>query len=952
MGKNKIFFEAPFFSNVGRKIKAAAPVAKRSAVGFFDNFKSSSDDDEEEDKDKFTFGEAAKNYKPKNSRPRRSLRKSSDEEEEDEEDEDDAAFINDNESSDEEDEFDQMEKESSSLSSRLKVSTSKSQEEVRDPRDEELDDLYDEWQNLSQEEKDKKVKSLSSTSVGALDPALNMDGAWDSSSDEESISLKKKTKNNVFSSSDEEEEAPKVGVKRANSPLDEEPRKKMKPIDDSGSDSEINLSDIDLDDVSPVRPSKAVSTIGGAGAGSFNKGEKPKSSVKLSYTDFELPDLEDDAPSCSRAPVKTGKPSTSVDQPKPSTSALPGVKRIIPPREPASRGRRPRPTLVVCPTSLLSHWCAEIDNHVDRSVELKVKVHHGQHKAKLGADLNQFDVVITTYGTLANELNADTSPLLRATWLRVVLDEGHFIKNHNSKTAKAANLLNSKRRWVVTGTPIQNNLTELWSLVNWLQFDLYAGSLRDFKNQIERPCKNREESGFERLQTLMDAICLRRTKNDKKPNGDPIVPLPTKTVVIREVTFTEDEKLCYTILQKEAMDIVLRYQKRGVLMKNYAHIFALMMRLRQFCCHRELIRQIDWTQTLRDKAALQRELVKFLEQEGTGGAEEEAGGASDGDQAKRLAAQLRDMIRTGVTDDCSICLDDLKSPVITPCSHVYCRPCIERVIETVKPPICPLCRGAVSKKDLLEAGDEEEEEAEKDEILKKLDSIEFNDSSSKVNAAIKEMLRIREADPDDKIIVVSQFTSFLSMFQPLLTENGFKFVRLDGTMSHMDRTDVVTLFQKQTASSPKVLLLSLKAGGVGLNLTAANHILLLDPAWNPAAEWQCFDRAHRIGQKKDVNIYKFITVGETVEEKMLQIQAKKEELISGAFHMPDEERRRQRVNDILTIFNIVPMQQNPPQPHLNPPQPQLNPPQPQLNPPQPQLNPPQPQLNPPQPQLN
>ena len=109
-GKKKILFEAPVVSNVGRKIKAAAPVAKRSAVGFFDNFKSSSDDDVEEDKDKFTFGEAAKNYKPKNSRPRRSLRKSSDEEEEDEEDEDDAAFINDNESSDEDDEFDQMEK--------------------------------------------------------------------------------------------------------------------------------------------------------------------------------------------------------------------------------------------------------------------------------------------------------------------------------------------------------------------------------------------------------------------------------------------------------------------------------------------------------------------------------------------------------------------------------------------------------------------------------------------------------------------------------------------------------------------------------------------------------------------------------------------------------------------------------------------------------------------------
>ena len=99
----------------------------------------------------------------------------------------------------------------------------------------------------------------------------------------------------------------------------------------------------------------------------------------------------------------------------PSTSALPGVERIIPPREPASRGRRQRHTLVVCPSSLLSYWCAEIDNHVVCSVELKVKVHHIQHKAKLGADLNQFDVVITTYGTLANKLNADTSPLLHAT---------------------------------------------------------------------------------------------------------------------------------------------------------------------------------------------------------------------------------------------------------------------------------------------------------------------------------------------------------------------------------------------------------------------------------------------------------------------------------------------------------------------------------------------------------
>merc|ERR1719228_25578 len=110
-------------------------------------------------------------------------------------------------------------------------------------------------------------------------------------------------------------------------------------------------------------------------------------------------------------------------------------------------------------------------------------------------------------------------------------------------------------------------------------------------------------------------------------------------------------------------------------------------------------------------------------------------------------------------------------------------------------------------------------------------------------------------------------------------------------MSHYERSEVVASFQSTTQDSPNVLLLSLKAGGVGLNLTAANHLLLLDPAWNPASEWQCFDRTHRLGQKKNVHIYKYITK-DSIEEKMIEIQSKKKDLISGAFHMDSEERRR------------------------------------------------------------
>ena len=204
-----------------------------------------------------------------------------------------------------------------------------------------------------------------------------------------------------------------------------------------------------------------------------------------------------------------------------------------------------------------------------------------------------------------------------------------------------------------------------------------------------------------------------------------------------------------------------------------------------------------------------------------------------------------------------------------------------------------------------------------------MDDILVTESSNKVNAVLREIMRIARDKPNDKIVVVSQFTSFLSVLQPLIHGKSLSCVRLDGSMAHQRRAEAVNVFQSKKKRSPKVslffqikkfkihkatynvqvLLLSLKAGGVGLNLTAANHLLLLDPAWNPASEWQCFDRIHRMGQTQDVTIYKFITK-DSIEETMVEIQTKKKDLISGAFHMDTEERRRQRVGDIRNIFSI------------------------------------------------
>ena len=556
----------------------------------------------------------------------------------------------------------------------------------------------------------------------------------------------------------------------------------------------------------------------------------------------------------------------------------------------------------MCPTSLISHWVEQIDVHLHPSVDIKLKVHHGSTKALTGADLESHDVVITSYGTLASELgNENMSPLLRAKWLRVVLDEGHNIKNHRTKSAKAALALDTLRKWIVTGTPIQNNLMDLWSLVNWLDFGLYAGKsqMRIYKRQIEHPCKKGHRQGFERLQVLMDTICLRRTKRDHGPDGKLLVSLPSKKILVRKVDMSEDEKLCYGLYSKGAQDIVNRYQNSGDLLRNFAHIFALMTRMRQLCCHREIIREVDWTEALKDKDGLSKQLSGFLGKESTDDKENNEGTDSE----KRLMMQLRDLIRSGVSDDCSICLDDLNLPVITPCAHVFCRACIERVLETLKPPSCPLCRSSIKNKKLLLEAAPDDEEDQSDDTLANMQDIVVNVSSSKVNAVLKEMLRIKRDHPGDKIIIVSQFTSFLSILQPLIRQHDFSLVRLDGSMSCYDRSTAVQEFQSSEKNAPQVMLLSLKAGGVGLNLTAANHLLLLDPAWNPASEWQCFDRTHRLGQKKDVTIYKYI-MKDSIEEKMLEIQAKKKDLISGAFNMPADDRRRQRVDDIRNIFGL------------------------------------------------
>ena len=633
---------------------------KKTIGGLFAKFKACDSDSESEKENKggFSFGREDKKTKKWK----------------------DSEFIND-ESSDlgswsegSEDEFDKM----GSKKTFFKSSKTAFVKEENPIDKDNLIDVDAEEGNMSQEELMQSMIPTALDDNEASNQNLNLDGLNDlSDSDDDFLPQSKKRKMPSIESDSDDEESPAVSKgkdqgKGHGRPAKKKPNTKRRAkIEDEDCDSDASLPSPKVDrngDSNNFFDDEADDGVSRYNDGDDDKGEPTKNK--------NGPILLD-----SRLNKETG------------------LKLIIPPKQPAVRGRRRRATLLVCPTSLISHWTEQLERHLHESVSIKFKIHHGQTKALTGADLETHDFVITTYGTLASEFGImDHSPLLRAKWLRVVLDEGHFIKNHRSKTAKAALSLDTIRRWVVTGTPIQNNLMEFWSLINWMNFGIYAGksNMRYFKNDIDRPCKNGDPRGFERLQTLMDATTLRRTKNDKRHDGKPIVDLPKKTVIYRDVELKGEELAIYKLALTEAQAIVERYQRRGTLLKNYAHVFAIMMLLRQLCCHWELV-NIEPDLIRKDKAALLRQLDALI------GADQDnpsASGALD-DNAKNLMKQLRDMIRSGVSEDCSICLDELKTPVITPCGHVYCRTCIERVLDTCKPSACPLCRRGVQKNQLL-----------------------------------------------------------------------------------------------------------------------------------------------------------------------------------------------------------------------------------------------------------
>ncbi|KAF3647947.1 putative transcription factor bHLH84-like [Capsicum annuum] len=269
------------------------------------------------------------------------------------------------------------------------------------------------------------------------------------------------------------------------------------------------------------------------------------------------------------------------------------------------------------------------------------------------------------------------------------------------------------------------------------------------------------------------------------------------------------------------------------------------------------------------------------------------------------------LARSGSTNDagyveqqpCGLCHDPVEDPVVTSCTHVFCKSCLIDFSASVGQVSCPSCSKPLTVD--FTANDEGDQKSKatikgfkSSSILNRIRLDDFQ-TSTKIDALREEIRFMVERDGSAKAIVFSQFTSFLDLIHYSLQKSGVSCVQLDGSMTMAARDSAITRFTNDPDC--RIFLMSLKAGGVALNLTVASQVFLMDPWWNPAVERQAQDRIHRIGQYKPIRIVRFV-IENTIEERILKLQEKKELVFEGTVGGSSEALGKLTEADLKFLF--------------------------------------------------
>jgi SWI/SNF-related matrix-associated actin-dependent regulator of chromatin subfamily A3 len=542
-------------------------------------------------------------------------------------------------------------------------------------------------------------------------------------------------------------------------------------------------------------------------------------------------------------------------------------------------------TLIVCPLSVMSNWTDQIARHTHDDYALRVYIYHGpgRESSMKAVDFADYDVVITTYQTLASDWmprnkagskqpqqGLRASGLYSVEWRRIILDEGHIVRNPSSKGAGAVMAVTAKSKFVLSGTPIVNSLRDLYTLLRFVGITGGLEQLEVFNSVLVRPLKSGSVDVTFLLQAIMAAFTLRRRKEMSFID----LRLPKIEECKHAVTFTDKEKARYEAFEKQAKGQLAKYNNQGSAgsqkAKAFQTLLEILLRMRQCCNHWQLCGERVMG------------VMEQLERQGT---------VSLNEDTKK---GLQDLLQVHIEsqEECAVCLEDLHNPVITTCGHFFGFDCISKVIETQHK--CPMCRAELKDDSCLvqpanDCGDEVSD-----------GTMDLDASSSKLEA----MMTILSATKvkKDKTVIFSQWTRFLDIVQARLEKEGYKFCRIDGTMPAHRRD--ASLRALENDDDTTIMLASLGVCAVGLNLTRANQIILSDSWWAPAVEDQAVDRVHRLGQKKDCRVFRLVVEG-TIEDNVLSIQQDKRKLMRLAFGEKKGKRDEVKTGRLADIQRLL-----------------------------------------------
>ncbi|KAL4911511.1 hypothetical protein BDW74DRAFT_9073 [Aspergillus multicolor] len=462
------------------------------------------------------------------------------------------------------------------------------------------------------------------------------------------------------------------------------------------------------------------------------------------------------------------------------------------------------PSLIVCPPSLSGHWQQEVKQYAP-FLNCVAYVGPPAERSKLQASLADADIVVTSYDICRN----DNDTLRPISWNYCVLDEGHLIKNPKAKVTQAVKRIHSNHRLILSGTPIQNNVLELWSLFDFLMPG-FLGTEKVFLDRFAKPIatsrfsksSKEQEAGALAIEALHKQVLpflLRRLKEEV------LNDLPPKIIQNYYCDPSDLQKKLFEDFTKKEQKAL--QDKMGSSEKtDKEHIFQALQYMRRLCNSPALV--------VKDGHKQYNEVQEYLQKKKSY--------IRDVAHAPKLSA-LRDLLL-----DCGIGVEPTEGNLAPGASYV-------------------------------------------------------SPHRALVFCQMKEMLDIVQSEVLRKLLPSVQF------------------LRLDGGVEATRRQDIVNRFNSDP--SYDVLLLTTSVGGLGLNLTGADTVIFVEHDWNPQKDIQAMDRAHRIGQKKVVNVYRLITRG-TLEEKILNLQRFKIDVASTVVNQQNAGLNTMDTDQLLDLFNL------------------------------------------------